>query len=382
MSQYRDDSRELADGVARDIEGVLSKYWRGWITEQRKGKLVALVTPRVKRDSKSKRQTSSFTVQLDGGDRGKWYRFSQGVGGHALQLLFYAENDRLAVSKEDWAEAYRLAREFLGITREREVSAEEEAARKARREATDRERERQCAAAAAEAQMDKVRRADTAASIWSECRPLRGSHGDAYLQARGIPPVAEWKWDPGETIRFHPSLRYPDHGNFPAVVARVQDAWGGTVAIWRVFLANDAPKKADVPDAKLGLGPAAGGAVRIGGDAEDIGGAEGIESALGAYFLEDARRPVWAFLSTSGMAGFEPPLFIKKVRLWQDSDYGKVNKTTGAVMEPPGIEAARALRARLIPTGIKCVIQPGQVHGDALDLLIAKREYEKSHQSV
>src|SRR3546814_9798555 len=90
---------------------------------------------------KNKRPTSSFTVNLSGDRRGQWYRFSQACGGGALSLLYYGKHGGVPSSKEDWAETYKLAREFLGITQQREESVEDLQARDARRaqEQSDRE---------------------------------------------------------------------------------------------------------------------------------------------------------------------------------------------------------------------------------------------------
>jgi hypothetical protein len=66
-------------------------------------------------------------------------------------------------------------------------------------------------------------------------------------------------------------------------------------------------------NAKLGLGPAGGGAVRLGGIGKKIGLAEGVESALGAWNLIGRRYPVWAALSTSGLIGIEIPLGVEEV---------------------------------------------------------------------
>lgn len=306
--------------------------------------------------------------------RAQYHCFGCGVTGDHFKFL----TEKTGLSFPDAvARVAGLAGISLPNRERRDETEQEKADREARMRVEAEDSARRRAAAQVETEKDKQRRAETAAGIWAETKPLAGTHAEAYLVARGIPPVVEWPWDPKDTLRFHPALRYPDAGKFPALVCRVQDAWGETVGVWRIFLSVTSPEKADVPDAKLGLGPVAGGAIRIGGDAPDIGAAEGAESALGAYALEDFRRPVWALMSTSGMRGFEPPMFIVKLRVWQDSDFGKFDKT-GVLHEPPGITAARDLRARLIPTGIKCIIQNGQVHGDALDLLLARKQHEKS----
>lgn len=230
----------------------------------------------------------------------------------------------------------------------------------------------------AKAQAAKAVRVATAQEVIAEAQHLRGTQGDAYLQERGLPPVSEWPWDPGETIKFHPSLPYEldrDLGNFAAIVARVEDAWSDTVAVWRVFLARGKPQKAPVENAKVGLGPAKGGAVRIGGIGPKIGIGEGLETCLAAWTLEGFRYPVWAGLSTSGVVAFEPPLEVQRVNIFPDGDAGKIHD--GKIHDPPGMRAARALRDRLNPTGIRTVISEVCIAGDILDLLNTMRQHEK-----
>lgn len=365
MSQYEDDSQEIRRGLEDRLEAVLDDIAPGWV--ERRG--VAYLTPKGPKD------LGSFTVQLRGGKmpRGSWYRFSQAVGGGSVELVSY----QLYGRKDAYREAFAWARRFLGMERGRRTSDEEDAEQRRRREEVARQREEQRRKAEAEEAKRREERLETAQEIWARCVPLAGTQGDAYLQARGIPPVAEWPWDPADTIRFHPSLPYEldrDLGRFPAVVARVQDSFGDLVAVWRIFLDRNAAAKAPLENAKVGLGPAKGGAVRIGGIGPKIGIGEGLETCLAAWCLEGHRYPVWAGLSTSGVRSFEPPLEIERVNIFPDGDAGKLKD--GVLHDPPGMSAAIALRDRLNPTGIKTVINEMCLQGDALDLLLTKRKYE------
>lgn len=372
----RDDGREIADRINDDIEGVISKFWPGWMRQGDK----ALLTPQKKPGQK--KATSSFIVDLKSPHRGRWYRHSQSVGGFGLALLYYAKHDRIPTSKDDFKSAFQYAKEHLGIVEERQESPEEREERDRRRKADDERRATEAARAVEEKAKRAERRKQSAGEVWKETVPLAGTHGEAYLVARGLPPVSEWPWNPDETIRFHPSLDFEpdsDVGRFPAVVGRVQSAFGDGAAVWQIFLAKDKPQKADLtPSPKIGRGPAAGGAVRIGGFAPHIGIAEGMETALAAWVLEGFRRPVWATLSTSGMTAFEPPMDVERITIIPDGDKGQISKATGGVLEPPGIKAARALRDRMKPAGITCSISQMCVLGDALDLLQTRNKHEKT----
>lgn len=346
---YNDDSQEIIDRLTGDLEGICSKYWPGWTTATRKGVQVGLMTPRVKKSSKL--PTSSFTVTLSGAKRGNWYRFSESVGGHSLALLHYGETGRVPSSKEDWRECYRLAREYLGMERQREIDPAEKEARERRRRQEQEERERRRAEEAAKAAEYREERILSAAEIWKQTKPLAGSLGDVYLRSRGLPPVSEWPWDCTRTIRFHPSLvseLEPKGGAWPALVGRVADSFDTGVSLWQVLVSRDGKGKASLNNCKVGRGPAGGGAVRIGGDGPSIGVAEGMETALAAWFLNGCRKPVWACLSTSGMIGFEPPMFVERIEIFPDGDGAKMNER-GVMSSRPGMAAAVSLRDRVLP---------------------------------
>ncbi len=99
-------------------------------------------------------------------------------------------------------------------------------------------------------------------------------------------------------LSHHPGLPYPGmNGTHNALIARVDDVLGNITAAWRVYLTLDG-QKLDCANPKLGIGPAGGGAVRIGGSASKIGVCEGIETGLAAWSLIGRKHPVWATLSS------------------------------------------------------------------------------------
>ena len=228
------------------------------------------------------------------------------------------------------------------------------------------------AARARQAQEAQYQEETTAAAlrIWDEAVPLRddltATAGDSYLTSRGLAISFDPQWP--DCLRFA-RLPYPKKpGLHPALVCRVDDMSGDLCAVWRIFLRSDA-RKLDVAAPKLGLGPAGGGAVRIGGTGPKIGLAEGLESALGAWNLIGRKYPVWAALSTSGLVGIELPLGIEHVVLFPDGDRPvrkKGNEYEPAV--PAGRKAALTLRTRLLHEGIACTIAaepaPGKDYAD------------------
>lgn len=364
----RDDAQEIRRRLEDDIEGVLDALYPSWA---QRGK-TAYLTP------KSKKELGSFTVSLDDNNkmpRGSWYRFSQSIGGGSVELVSYWKTGR----KDSYREAFEWARNHLGIERTEE-SAEDKASREARQAKEKREREAKAKIDAEQAARKKDERTLSAKDVWQESKPLEGTPGEQYLIARGIPPIAQWPWKPDDTLRFHPSLDYEpdrDAGRFPAIVCKVVDAFGDLMAVWQIFLKRDKPEKADLsPSPKIGRGPATGGAIRIGGDAAEIDGAEGAETALGAWFLDGHRRPVWSFMSTSGMKNFEPPTFVERLGIWMDGDKAVLGPQ-GRILPPPGQHAAEELQKRMKSVGIRCPINDVCRDGDALDLWNARQKFEK-----
>jgi len=229
----------------------------------------------------------------------------------------------------------------------RPMSEAEKAERNRRRlemEATQRARE------ARQMQQEENTR-DAARRIWDASKPIQGTLADTYLVKRGFIGVVE------PVFRFHPSLPYPGkEKRYPALICRVDDMMGEFTAIWRIYLREDG-RKADVPNAKLGLGPAGGGAVRIGGLSGKISIGEGVESALGYWCLMGRKQPCWAALSTSGLIGFETPLGVEQVVIAPDGD-APIKKQGDEYVPaiPAGRKAAEALRGRLLEEGVACAI--------------------------
>jgi putative DNA primase/helicase len=246
------------------------------------------------------------------------------------------------------------------------LSASELAAlheRRRRSEAAQRQRE-----AAHEAHEENTR--ERAARIWGQTVPLPGTLAEKYLLGFGLPvPPGGWP----DCLGFHPDLPYPGiGGRHPALIARVDDASGELTGIWREYIAADGGK-AKVDNQKLGLGPVAGGAVRLGGIGPKIGVAEGVRTAAAAWALIGFTYPVWSCLSTAGLIGFEVPLGVDRIVIYSDSDQ-PMKKQGGEYVAavPAGRQAAQAMEARLRGAGVSCIVASEPPTGtDFLDVWAA-----------
>jgi hypothetical protein len=276
--------------------------------------------------------------------KNKWNcRGSQG-GGTAIGLAMHAGQ----LSMMQACEA--LTGEPPPNGQSKPLSASELAALHERRrqsEAAHRQRE------AAQAAYKKNTR-EEAARIWGHTAPLAGTPAEKYLLSFGLPiPPGGWP----DCLGFYPDLPYPGIGTrHPALIARVDDASGKLSGIWQEYIAADGGK-AKVDNQKLGLGPVAGGAVRLGGAGDKIGVAEGVRTALAAWALIGFTYPVWSCLSTAGLIGFEVPLGVDRIVIYSDSDQ-PMKKQGGEYVAavPAGRQAAQAMEARLRGAGVSCIV--------------------------
>ncbi len=165
----------------------------------------------------------------------------------------------------------------------------------------------------AEPDGDAIKRNEAALALWRGTQSPAGTPVETYLRSRGITmPIPS-------SIRFHPGLKHPSSGVWPAMVALVtHGADGKLIGIHRTFLARDGNGKAPVEPAKMMLGPCRGGAVRLAEPRDVLMVGEGIETCLAA--TQASVRPAWAALSTSGLRTLELPHEVRDVIVLADGD--------------------------------------------------------------
>jgi putative DNA primase/helicase len=180
-----------------------------------------------------------------------------------------------------------------------------------------------------------------------------------YLASRHLWPLPE-----GCRLSAHATVEYWHEGQrigrYPAIVADVVDAAGELVTVHVTYLQDDR-KLADHEPRKFlsGLTGRMGCAVRLMPATEELGVAEGIETALSAAALDGI--PVWAALNTSLLARFEPPPGVVQLRIYADRD-------------EPGLMAACRLMERLQGRVRLEVRVPSAPAKDFNDVLVSRHE--------
>jgi hypothetical protein len=160
---------------------------------------------------------------------------------------------------------------------------------------------------------DDAKRSEAALAIWKTTTPADGTLVESYFVQRGL------QRSPPPTLRFHPRLKHPSGGIWPAMVALVtQGADDTPLAIHRTFLARDGSGKAPVDPQKMMLGPCRGGAVRLRLPGNVLMVGEGLESCLAA--MQSTGKAAWAALSTSGLRNLDLPREVRDVIVLADGD--------------------------------------------------------------
>ena len=261
---------------------------------------------------------SLFVRLAPPGMPGKWADPAEGIGGDLLDLI------RIATGARSLREALTEAHRFLAQP-----------------------------LPPAKPHSEPYDRVAAARTLWDRCRPISGSHAEAYLKARGIDHCRF------PALRFHHALPFRhDAGRwsrFPAMVAAVTADDEDLTGVHRTWLDAVHPRQAPVSRPRKALGKIHGCAVRFGDPAAAatllVG--EGIETVLSLVtVLPHAMVPhavvpravalhavAAAALSAGSLGAFVPPKHVTRLIIAQDRD-------------EPGERASRRLQLRCTRLGI------------------------------
>jgi putative DNA primase/helicase len=150
-----------------------------------------------------------------------------------------------------------------------------------------------------------------ALALWHKAAAVAGTLGEAYLAARGLraaPP----------TLRFLECVNYNAHLARPVMVAAVQAPDRRVIAVQLTFLDPRGNRKAQVAMPRKTIGALGWGTVRLARATDELGLAEGTESALAAMQLTNV--PCWASLGAQRMHRVAVPDKIRCLHIFADND--------------------------------------------------------------
>lgn len=158
-------------------------------------------------------------------------------------------------------------------------------------------------------------RQNAVAAMWKSGKVItQDDDAGRYLMSRGI----AMPFSPA--LRFVPKIKVTgdDVAYLPAMIAAIRSPDGRFHNIHRTYLQNGRKAAIKSPRRIMAGSAPAGSYIPLAGAADEMGVAEGIETALRA-----SRRfgiPVWSVISANGLKAFTPPIVCTRLHIFGDND--------------------------------------------------------------
>lgn len=169
--------------------------------------------------------------------------------------------------------------------------------------------------------MSDERRIEMLREMWRQSAPISEDDdaGRYLLSRRIIPPFSP-------ALRFIPKLKVTgapvDH--LAAMIAMVRDPLGEPLTLHRTYLSGGRKANIDSPRKMMPGKTPHGSFIELSPAAEDMGVAEGIETALRAQ--QRFGVPVWSLINADGLKAFTPPPIVKRLRIFGDNDLNYIGQ--------------------------------------------------------
>lgn len=215
-----------------------------------------------------------------------------------------------------------------------------------------------------QAEVPEWKRREEMERLWHRANPVKANDPvDLWLRMRMG----------GRELVIPKSIR--SHPDRPAMLAIMQGPDGKAATMHTTKLTEDG-NKAPTDKVRL-LAPVTiepGSAVRLGTETEEMGVAEGIETAFAASILHG--MPVWATLTEGMLSRWEPPACVKRLHVFGDHDRTFVGQAAAYAL-------AKRLSLRPERAGgpIRCRVHiPDTVGDDWNDVLIRRLDKNVSRE--